>query len=191
MSSAARTSSSAKTKRSVEDKAERDEDISDEDSEDGEDDDGGDEDDDGEDSSGEEGDALGTLDPAELVILRSAGVLPKPRQPSKRWEKATRRSDHIVFVDDAKAGMLSSSSCQTKTNFSARLARMYKLPDSHEARRSQESRLAEEEPIDLGWIMPDNSKAKERAAEEARQAKDRRRGEEDRMAGEAKVRDLR
>ncbi|KAG8984409.1 hypothetical protein FRB95_010056 [Tulasnella sp. JGI-2019a] len=125
-----------------------------------------DEEDEEDERSDTEEDGLRTLDPGELAILRGAGVLPPPRQASKRWEKATKRTGHIVFVDDERA------------------ARMYKPPRSQGASLSRG--IEEEEPLDLGWILPDNRKGKERAAEEARQAEQTRQVEEERMIEEAK-----
>lgn len=81
------------------DMSEADEDGSDDDEEENE----TVEEDEDEESDGED-EALRTLDPEELVILRTAGVLPHPRQTSKRWDRGTKNVRHIVFVDDEKAG---------------------------------------------------------------------------------------
>ncbi|KAG8862755.1 hypothetical protein FRB96_000765 [Tulasnella sp. 330] len=154
--------------------ANKQDEVDQEDEEDGSDNDSDEDDDnsnnsdeDDDNSSHNEDDALWTLDQAELAILRRAGVLPPPRQPPKRWQKSTRTTNHIVFVDDVKAA------CTYK-------------PSQSQGSSRQKPKSVEEEPIDLGWIKPDNSKARERAVEEARHAEERQHVEEERMVEEAK-----
>lgn len=84
----------------------------------------------------EEEEAPQTLDPAELAILRSAGVLPEPRKLSKRWHRQTSKTSHIIFVDDENAG---------------RPFQLLLVPDQSHAYHFAPSKRATTNPISHNW----------------------------------------